>query len=298
MPGKKCIGDKEFEHLEYYDLQNTFRAFIVHWTMDPERGEEWEADQRRLNQGSEADFEQQFNIAFSTVTGQPVFSSYNEELHAAELLKYQKNLPLLLCCDFNINPMAWAIAQYHPADHQVHFIDEIFLMPGTTETAADQFIDYYSDHPGAVYVYGDPAGNQRQQADGKSNFDKIRAKLKPHFPGLKINVPRKHYGVKDSVASVNMMLVDIHGVPHIKIDPQACPNLCRDFADVVWTDDNKSIKKAIDPKNPYYYRTHMAEGVRNMIHRRWPVERQIKEADPAKKKKGIKWIPKSIMPKL
>ncbi len=270
------------EVLRVIDLPNSFKMVPVHYSHDAGKDADWVASQKRLYHGRETDWDQQMEIAFSSVTGERVFTGFSETVNAAKRLKLDSKLPLLLACDFNIHPMAWVICQWNPPN--LYAIDEIFLTPGTTEDAANEFVNRYSGVRNGVEIHGDPAGSSRQQIDGRSNYDVIEAILKPHFPWVTRMVLRSHARVKDSVVSVNMMMKNLDGIPHFFIDPQNCPQLLRDFAEVVW-DPRGNIKKSTDPKDPYFLRTHASEGVRNLIHRKWPARVQMDE--PKKKKSGF-----------
>jgi len=255
----------------------------VHYSMDPNKDTAWKSDQRLAYESlanPQVAWDQEMEIAFQTVSGNPVFHNYNSMIHASQRVKYDPELPIRLFCDFNVFPMCWGVAQYAPPT--VNVVDIIWLTPGSVEEACETFLDYYGDHVGEVIVYGDPSGHSRQQKDGKTHYHTMRLYFSGRNFKMALRVPRNHYGVKDSVVSVNAMLKDKNGKSHIRVDPINAAHLKQDLAEVVWTDDGKAIKKVSNPDHPYYLRTHAAEGFRNMIHREWPMSKALEKLEEFK----------------
>jgi Phage terminase large subunit len=79
-------------------------------------------------------------------------------------LAYNKNLPLYLSCDFNVDPMSWVVAQR--VDREYHFIDEIVVDNCGTDVAAEVFFERWgaNGHPARMrplIICGDASGGNR-----------------------------------------------------------------------------------------------------------------------------------------
>ena len=74
-------------------------------------------------------------------------------------MKYNKDLPLHLTCDFNVDPMCWAIA--HKDKDCVYFFDEIVIEKTTTQQCIDEFIKRYPNHKSEIIINGDASGDNR-----------------------------------------------------------------------------------------------------------------------------------------
>ena len=74
-------------------------------------------------------------------------------------IQYQKDLPLHISCDFNVDPMAWVLA--HKTEDKVFYFDELVLENTTTSKTCDEFHARYPNHKGKIIVNGDASGDNR-----------------------------------------------------------------------------------------------------------------------------------------
>ena len=68
-------------------------------------------------------------------------------------LKYNPNLPIHLTCDFNVDPMCWALA--HKDENDVYFFDEIVIEKTTTQQCIEEFIRRYPKHKAEIIINGE-----------------------------------------------------------------------------------------------------------------------------------------------
>ena len=84
-------------------------------------------------------------------------------------LKYNPNLPLHLTCDFNVDPMCWALA--HKDKDDVYFFDEIVIENTSTQQCVDEFIRRYPKHKSEIIINGDASGDNRSTQVREVNSD-------------------------------------------------------------------------------------------------------------------------------
>ena len=73
--------------------------------------------------------------------------------------------PLLISCDFNVNPMAWAICQVVENEDKVrelHVIDELYVEDTTTQKMVNLVRNKYSQWLGKIIFYPDATGSARK----------------------------------------------------------------------------------------------------------------------------------------
>ena len=93
-------------------------------------------------------------------------------------LKYNDKLPLYLTCDFNVDPMCWAIA--HKDNDNVYFLDEIVIEKTTTQQCIEEFLRRYPKHKSDIIVNGDASGDNRSTQSEYTNYAIIKNALKEY----------------------------------------------------------------------------------------------------------------------
>ena len=130
-------------------------------------------------------------------------------------LKYNKNLPIHLTCDFNVDPMCWEIA--HKDDNNVYFFDEMVIEKTTTQKCIEEFIRRYPNHEGEIIINGDASGDNRStqseftnyaimrralkeygEKTGKENYTKVKFKLRDFNPRILDRIQVFNARVKNS----------------------------------------------------------------------------------------------------
>src|SRR5262245_7287016 len=95
-----------------------------------------------------------------------------------------------------------------------------------------------------------------------------------------LRVPRDNPREKNRVDALNTRLRDIDGRAHLRIDPDGCPDLVRDLAEVVLKPDGSGALKVRDSQDPYYERTHASDAVGYLVWREWPTIDEALRAEP------------------
>jgi hypothetical protein len=165
--------------------------------------------------------------------------------------------------DFNAKPGNCSTIQ-EDAQYGTQVLDEVFLKRySDTEEVSKEFLKKWGKHPSDVMLYGDPSGNQHRSSSLKNNTDWkiVRNTLKPVFGDrLKSRVPKSPPSVRDSINSVNGRISS----GRFRVDPK-CKWMIRDLEGTERDESGDIVKKQGD------LLTHLTDGIRYYIHKRYPV---------------------------
>lgn len=168
------------------------------------------------------DFNEQYRASWETASGL-VFYAFSDILNVREV-QYRPELPLLVGSDFNVDPMAWVVAQVVGDD--VHVIDELFIRNANTQMALEMLQRKFASHESGVRFYGDATGRARKTSASESDYVQIR-----NFTGLKdsrIYYPKSNPPVADRFAACNALFCNAANKRRLFIDPR-CKNLKKDL---------------------------------------------------------------------
>ncbi len=182
-----------------------------------------------------------------------VYYTFNRLFNSGDLAfkvaQYNPNLPLNLCCDFNVDPMAWVIAQYGINSQtklkEIYFIDEIYVNNSNTVECCQEFKTRYPNHTTGVHLFGDATGEARHTDSNISNWKIIQNELFRY--GITKSVPTKNPAERDRINAVNGMICNSKGERRILVNPK-CKNLIRDFEQVSYKEGSTQIDKNKDFK--------------------------------------------------
>jgi phage terminase large subunit len=170
--------------------------------------------------------------------------------------------PLILCCDFNVNPMAWVICQREKGQDGrdvIHVIDEIFLNNSNTYEACVEVKSRYQTVGRTVYLYGDATGRARHAASNLSNWAIVKQELSGSY--LVDRVPINNPSEIDRVNCLNTMLCNSAGVRRIFVSSK-CKNLINDLERVQYRHGTCYIDKSFDKML-----THLTDALGYMVDR-------------------------------
>lgn len=222
-------------------------------------------------------YRQEFGGEFVDFAGQAYYD-FQAEIHAAERLPYDPDLPLIFCFDFNVEPGTASVAQeqlytgksVHVADKITAFIGEVWIPKNSnTPLVCRQLINHWSHHKGLVYCYGDPAGGNRSTAQTEGNdWDLIQQYLCPVFGDrLEVRVAKAHPLVRSRLNAVNNRVMNADRTVRLLVDPSNCPHLVEDFEGVRLVEGTTD---QLDKKTDKTL-THLTDGVGYYIHHDFPV---------------------------
>jgi hypothetical protein len=192
--------------------------------------EEIEAARRHLDPRT---FRQEYEASFEGANGR-VYYAYSEKLHSDASVKLIATLPIIVCCDFNVDPCVWILCQREGG--RVWVFDEIVMGPTNTMEMARELKRRWGGHKPGFIIYGDAAGGARSTT-GKSDYA-----IMTGFGFRNQRVRKANPRVKDRVNAVNSILQNSNGEARLTLHPR-CRHLRRDFETVVWTDSGVEIDK-------------------------------------------------------
>ncbi len=207
-----------------------------------------------------------------------VYYAFDRNVHVDSNVVYNPFRPLLLTCDFNLDPMSWLICQL--ADDpstwlsttrpgpRLHVLDEIYLRDCRTNRACEEFWSRAEKltkmRPVEVMAYGDASGNARQTT-GSSNWNMIQSWANNHGGDIRLNadLPDANPSVEERTNAVNSMLRNAQGNVRVAIHPR-CRMLIRDLEEVRWSD---KVPGEIDKRQKEL--THISDAAGYLISRKF-----------------------------
>lgn len=174
---------------------------------------------------TDKDYNEQYCAAWETVGGL-VFYAFDEVLNVAPV-QYKKDLPLLIGCDFNVDPMAWVVAQ-HVKD-EIHVLDELFLRNTNTREALDYLWKKWGHHESGFVFYGDATGRARKTSASESDYVQIRNDVRfSQKRPARVMFPMSNPIRQDRFAACNAVMKSADGQRRLKVSP-TCENLLLDI---------------------------------------------------------------------
>ena len=204
-----------------------------------------------------------------------VYYTFNRQHNAGDLAfklaQYNPYSPLNLCCDFNVDPMAWVISQFGINQQtklkEAYFIDEIYLKNSNTIEACQEFKNRFPNHNAGLNLYGDATGRARHTDSNITNWKIIETELARY--NISTHIPTKNPAERDRVNAFNGMICNSKGQRRVFVNPQ-CKNLIRDFEQVSYKEGSTQIDKTKDLRL-----THPSDAAGYMIEKEFSLNRGL-----------------------
>lgn len=146
--------------------------------------------------------------------------------------EYKKDQKLFLTCDFNVDPMSWALA--HRYNGEYHFFDEIVIENTNIDACVDEFVRRYPEHDAEIVITGDASGNNRSvvaraepsssKVNGKSGTAYTQMVNRFNFNNypskVSVLIREANPGVADRVAAWNAAVCNTQGIRRVFINPR------------------------------------------------------------------------------
>ncbi len=134
-------------------------------------------------------------------------------------LRYIRDLPLHISCDFNVDPMCWLLG-YKDAE-RAYFIDEIVLENTTTVLACEEFFRRYGEHRGRIIINGDASGDNRSCTSEYTNYILMKKCLSGFgFRFVDIEIRAFNPLIKNRINAFNCLVKSQNGDRRLFIDPK------------------------------------------------------------------------------
>ena len=207
----------------------------------------------------ERTFRQEYLATFETFAGR-IYYAFDR---ASNLRKYIGTTPdtVYVGMDFNIDPMSAVVATR--AGDTLHIIDEVRIFGSNTQEMCQELKQRFPKSK--IWVYPDPAGNQRKSSAGGQTDITILTNA-----GFVVKCPRVHTPVRDRINAVNSRLCDTIGIRRLFVDPK-----CKYTIEGLERQTYKEGTSQPDKESGY---DHMNDALGYMVDYIFPVRRDV---DPA-----------------
>lgn len=209
--------------------------------------------------------------------------------------QYKSDLAIYLTCDFNVDPMSWALA--HRYNGEYHFFDEIVIENTVIDECVDEFVRRYPQHQNGIVITGDASGNSRNVQNnevGGTSFTQMINRFNFHsYPSrVRLDVREKNPPIADRVAAWNGMVCNTNGVRRVFVNPkckwliQNLENLkYQEGSGVIQIPSTNDIKK--DPKSKFL--GHIFDAASYLVEKYDPViPRSSKEVPTYQVQPGLR----------
>jgi hypothetical protein len=175
---------------------------------------------------------------------------------------YHKGLDVIVCFDFNVNPMCMLICQVM-GDIVVVLAEWTSKTHSNTAEAASMALHILRQWDDlrsiSVRVYGDASGRFGSASSNLTSYDIIETVFFDKFKQVSYYVPASNPAVKDRINCMNVKLSKQELVINT-----SCSYLLQDFEQVVW-----DAKGGLDKTNPAL--THVSDALGYFIAFEYPV---------------------------
>lgn len=174
------------------------------------------------------DFMELYGGRWQSASG-AVFYAFDEGWNVFDY-EYSPSHPILVGCDFNVDPMAWVLCQkvYWPDDNAqgLSVFDEIFLRNTNTQQTLDMLFSRYGAHPSEWYFIGDATARARKTSASRTDY--LQIVNDKRFNNAKVGFPRANPPVADRFSATNALLCNAAGQRRLRVHPR-CKHLIDDL---------------------------------------------------------------------
>lgn len=204
------------------------------------------------------DYNEQYRANWETATGL-IFHSYDDVLNVSDQVTYDPRLPICVGSDFNVDPMAWVLAQ--KKGDELHVFDEMFIRNTNTQASLTFLYNKHKTHESGWHFFGDATSRARKTSATVSDYLQIRGDER--FKGSRVFYPDANPARADRFASTNALLCNAMGVRRCRIHPR-CKNLRHDLM-------NRAYKPGSNEPDDHGDLGHITDAIGYLIHTLFPM---------------------------
>jgi len=168
-------------------------------------------------------------------------SQYSQMKHESVEAVFRPSIPIVFTFDFNLEPFSCTASHIwrDGAGEHCHTFDEFTIRAGSIHKICEAIKMKYGKYLHNCVVTGDSMGKRKDigQRDNASNYIQIQRQLGLSSNQMKLPNNPTH---ENSRSDVNYVLIHF---PDYKINPKACPGVCRDMRTVECDNFGSIIKK-------------------------------------------------------
>lgn len=167
---------------------------------------------------SASDYDEQFNATWVSARG-GVFLEFSGNHNVYDKCSYSSSRPVIVGCDFNVDPMSWTLA--HKVGDKIIVFDEIRISNTTTQRTLDELHRRYNtpSHRAGWIFTGDAASRQRRTNADVTDYMIINNDQR--FENKSISFPSSNPSLVSRFATTNAALRSADGKRHVYIHPKA-----------------------------------------------------------------------------
>jgi len=254
VPKRHGIGFKDFKN--FFDAEDTES---YNWPSEdiltPEEIE------KAKNDLDERDYDELFRASFLSAGGS-IFYAFDlvQNTRSAE---YNPTRPLLVCFDFNVDPLTAVIAQEYGErdERELYIFDEIFIRNANTPLALDNLFKRYGNHQSGIWFYGDATGRARKTSASASDY--LIIKKDTRFVGARVYFNKSNPMRSDRFAACNALFCNAHKVRRCFVHPR-CKHLVQDLLE-------RNYAEGTSEPEDYGDIGHISDAMGYLIHYRFPI---------------------------
>jgi hypothetical protein len=197
-----------------------------------------------------------------------IFYNFDRNLHIKEL-SANKNLPLMVSSDFNVNPMCWSIWQQH--GKELWCIDQI-MVSGAADTGlcCNELFHRYPEYK-YIQWFGDASGRSSSTKSQNSDYDIIKQKCSEQRIHLELKVRAANPSIRDSANAVNVCLKNAKNETLIYFDKRKCPDIILSVEGCKYKPGTQEKDDSNDKDPNARVKTHFGDTVRYIVNEIYPL---------------------------
>lgn len=187
---------------------------------------------------------------------------------------YNKDMPLYLTCDFNVDPMCWEIA--HKDDDNVYFFDELVVENTSTQMCVQEFIRRYPKHNSEIIICGDASGNFRNASSEFTNYKIMQLALEEY--GYRVRFCLRHFNppIMNRIQAFNARVMNAKGDKHVFISKNKCKWLKYNIENLSFKEGTSIVdvptEKEIKNNRDYKFLEHPFDAASYLVEYFYPIK--------------------------
>jgi hypothetical protein len=216
------------------------------------------------------DFREQFEASWETAGG-GIFWAFSSSENIRPCA-YHPEARLAITCDFNVNPMAWAVG--HRYRGRMEWIDVVFEKDTNTRACLDILWSRYSSHTGGFEFFGDASSRSRKTSADFTDYAHIwnDRRFWPDKAEPRVYVPHDNPPVAERFAACNAMFLSADGERRMFVDPN-CTDLIDDLTARHYKPGTMDVQDTGDLG-------HLTDAMGYLVWRCYPIEIVIGQEAP------------------
>jgi hypothetical protein len=182
------------------------------------------------------DFREQYEACWESAGG-GIFHAFDRQYNVRPCA-YQADKPILVGCDFNVDPMCWTIG--HRWQNRLEWFDELYARNTHTAAALKMLAGRYDGHEGGWQFYGDASCQSRHTSAAQSDYLLILNDERFKRMGRTVHFPKANPDVDDRFAACNAMFCNAAGDRRMFVDPR-CVHLIEDIENRAYKEGTREV---------------------------------------------------------